>query len=125
MAARPQRVLVGYDGSSGARRALETAADLVGYGSTLAVVSVGQDAADDPEAALEDAREQMRDRRLPATYVLRRGDAVGELVDAARVLGANLLVVGATTQNGDRRHGLGAVSVDVVRCAPCAVLVVR
>ncbi len=125
MAARPQRVLVGYDGSTSAQRALEAAAGLVGYGSTLAVVSVGAAGADDAEAVLEDARKRLRERQLPVTYVSRRGDAADELLDAAQVLGANILVVGARTQNGSPRRGLGAVSGDVVRRAPCDVLVVR
>jgi nucleotide-binding universal stress UspA family protein len=127
MAARPQRVLVGYDGSSGARRALEAAASLVGYGSTLAVVSVAalEGGDHDDEHALEDARLRLRERQLPVTYASRRGDVADELVTAARALGANLLVVGATAENGARRHGLGTVSGDVVRRAPCDVLVVR
>jgi nucleotide-binding universal stress UspA family protein len=125
MAAQPRRVLVGYDGSSSGQRALEAAAALVGYGSTLAVVSVGALGGDDTEEVLDDARRRLRERRLPVTYLLRRGDAADELVDAVHVLGANLLVVGARTQNGRVRHGLGAVSGDVVRRAPCDVLVVR
>ncbi len=125
MAAQPRRVLVGYDGSSSAQRALEAAAAFVGYGSTLAVVGVGARIEDDAEAALEDARGRLRGRQLPVTYVSRRGDAADELVDAARTLGASLLVVGARTENGRQRPGLGAVSADVVRRAPCDVLVVR
>ncbi len=125
MPARPQRVLVGYDGSSSAQRALEAAVGLVGYGSTLAVVYVGARGDDDSEAALEDARARLQRRQLPVTYVSRRGDAADELVDAVQVLGASLLVVGARTQNGSLRPGLGAVSGDVVRRAPCDVLVVR
>jgi nucleotide-binding universal stress UspA family protein len=38
--ARSRRIMVGYDGSAAGRRALAAAADLVGYGSTLAVVTV-------------------------------------------------------------------------------------
>ena len=40
MAPRPRRIMVGYDGSDAATRALDVAADLVGYGSTLEVVAV-------------------------------------------------------------------------------------
>lgn len=35
MAARARSILVGYDGSEAARRALAAAADLSGYGSSL------------------------------------------------------------------------------------------
>jgi nucleotide-binding universal stress UspA family protein len=125
MAARPKRVLVGYDGSSSGRRALEAAAGLVGYGSTLAVVSVGARSRDDAEEWLEDARRRLQGRQLPVTYLPRRGDAANELLDAVETVGASLLVVGARTQNGHRGRELGAVSGDVVRRAPCDVLVVR
>ena len=40
MAARARKIMVGYDGSDASTRALDVAADLVGYGSTLAVVTV-------------------------------------------------------------------------------------
>jgi len=40
MAAQPRRIVVGFDGSDAAWRALDVAAGLTGYGSTLAVVSV-------------------------------------------------------------------------------------
>ena len=39
MAAQPRTILVGYDDSDAARRALDRAADLAGYGSRLTVVS--------------------------------------------------------------------------------------
>ena len=39
MAGSPRRIVTGYDGSEGSLRALDAAAELVGYGSTLVVVS--------------------------------------------------------------------------------------
>jgi nucleotide-binding universal stress UspA family protein len=118
MAARPQRVLLGYDGSNGAERALAAAASLVGYGSTLAVVTVASRAADSAEPSLSDARRRLLDLHVAATYVERRGDAADELVDAAQVLEADVLVVGARTQNGHLELVLGPVSADVVQRAP-------
>ena len=124
MAARSQRVLVGYDGSESAQKALDVAAAFVGYGSTLAVVSVSS-RGEVAELVLGDARRRLLERQLPATYVARFGDPGEELVDAARALGADVVIVGARTQNGHREVGLGPVSGDVVQRAPCDVLVVR
>jgi nucleotide-binding universal stress UspA family protein len=39
-AAVASRILVGYDGSEPAQRALDRAAELAGYGTTVTVVSV-------------------------------------------------------------------------------------
>ena len=124
MAARPKRVLVGYDGSASAQRALGAAAGLIGYGSTLAVVSVAPPGSESAQAPLDDAREQLLERHVSASYVLRRGDAGDQLVDAAQALDADLIVVGGRTRNG-HVFGLGRVSRDVVQHAPCDVLVVR
>lgn len=123
MALRPQRILVGYDGSETARRALDAAADLTGYGSTLAVVSVAD--GEPVHDILDDARERLLRRQVTALYVARRGDPADELVDVSRELGSDLIVVGRHTQNGLDPHAPGSVSSQVVRQAPCDVLVVR
>ena len=83
MAARPKRVLVGYDGSESARRALDAAAGLIGYGSTLAVASVAPAGSERAPAPLDDAREYLLERQVSASYVLRHGDVADQLVDAA------------------------------------------
>lgn len=134
MAAHPRRILVGYSGSEAARRALETAADLAGYGSTLAVVSVA--AADVDEALqadsvsgagrlLSEAHEQLLRRQVTARYLQPVGEPADRLLEAARELDADLLVVGRRDRNAPRRLVLGSVSAKVVRRCPCDVLVVR
>jgi nucleotide-binding universal stress UspA family protein len=123
MALRPQRILVGYDGSETAQRALDAAADLAGYGSTLAVVSVADGKTAD--GALDDARERLLRRQVTALYVSRRGDPADELVDVSRELESDLIVVGRRAQNGLHGPVPGSVSSQVVRQAQCDVLVVR
>jgi nucleotide-binding universal stress UspA family protein len=109
--ARSRRILVGYDGSDVGRRALDAAADLVGYGSTLTVVTV-QTGEVGPSAG-SDARDRLRIRHVEAHYHEQTGEPGEQLLDSARSLGADLVVVG------------GVVSGRVVRGAPCDVLVVR
>jgi nucleotide-binding universal stress UspA family protein len=124
MAATVRRVLVGYDGSESARLALDAAAALVGYGSTLTVAHVaplGEGARD----VLSDARERLLRLHVSARYLQLAGDAADELVDAVQVLGADLIVLGGRSQNGHLELGLGAVSGDVVGRAPCDVFVVK
>jgi len=122
VAAQPKNIVVGFDGSEGARRALEAAAHLIGYGSTLTVVSVDPSGAPTGRDALAEARDWLLNRLVTATYLSRFGDAGGELVAAANELGADLLVVGRRGRDGEPAPG--SVSAEVVRRAACDVLVV-
>ena len=122
MAAQPKSIVVGFDGSQGAWRALEEAAHLTGYGSTLTVVSVVPSAGPTEPAVLDQARAWLLDRLVTATYVHRVGDAADELVAAASELDADLLVVGRRSEDGEPAPG--SVSAEVVLRAVCDVLVV-
>ena len=120
--ARPRRILIGYDGSDAAGRALDAAADLVGYGSTLAVITV-RNGELSPSVCAE-ARAQLQRRHVEARYHEPRGEPAEQLVEAARELQADLVVVGRR----DRKPlwgPLGSVSSVVIRRAHCDVLVVR
>jgi nucleotide-binding universal stress UspA family protein len=61
---------------------------------------------------------------VSATYLQPVGDPAAELVDAARELEADLVVLGRRSRSL-RRLVLGSVSDAVLRRAPCDVLVVR
>jgi nucleotide-binding universal stress UspA family protein len=123
MAARPRTILVGYDGSESAQRALDTAADMAGYGSRLTVVTVRN--GDVGEGVAAAARRHLLDRHVAAGYLEPVGEAAETLIETATELGADLLVVGRREQNTARRLVLGSVSSKVVRRATCDVLVVR
>ena len=122
MSARSRRIVVGYDGSESSRRALDAAADLVGYGSTLSVVTItdGQVGS----WATGEARARLLVRNVDARYHEATGEAAEQLVEKASELCANLVVVGRRSR-GPLRSLLGSVSSRVVRQAPCDVLVVR
>lgn len=122
MAAQPRKIVVGFDGSDAAARALDVAADLTGYGSTLAVVSVRT--RDGDVGLAERAREQLLQRHVHARFHEPAGEAAEQLVAKAHELNADLLVVGRRSRN-PLRALLGSVSAKVVRRAPCDVLVVR
>lgn len=122
MAAHARRILVAYDGSKGAQRALDAAADLVGYGSTLAVVSVsGPGASSDRLVAR--AREHLLRRQIAALYLKPLGEPAEAIIETAHALEVDLVVIGR--RRGDLRRVVGSVSADVVRQARCDVLVVR
>jgi nucleotide-binding universal stress UspA family protein len=125
MAAQARRIVVGFDGSDAAWRALDVAAQLTGYGSTLAVVSVAREGNGSARGLLDAAHERLLQQRVPATYVDRVGEAAAELVSAARQLEADLVVVGRRGETSDGAPLPGSVSADVVRDADCDVLVIR
>jgi nucleotide-binding universal stress UspA family protein len=110
MAARSRRIVVGYDGSESSRRALDAAADLVGYGSTLSVVTVrnGEPAAE----VVKEARARLHARHVEAQYHETAGEWDEQLLEKASELGADLVVVGQRDRN-------------LVGRARCDVLVVR
>ena len=122
MALPARRIVVGYDGSDAARRALDAAADLAGYGSTLSVVTVQTGEVDGWISG--DARARLLQRHVEARYHETTGEPAERLVEKATELGADLLVVGRRSRS-PLRALLGSVSSRVVRRAACDVLVVR
>jgi nucleotide-binding universal stress UspA family protein len=122
MAAQPRRIVVAYDGSEASRRALDAAADLAGYGSTLSVVTVRNGEVD--AGVAREAREHLQQRHVQAAYHEPVGEAAELIVEAAQGVGADLVVVGRRDRR-PLRSLLGSVSSRVVRRAPCDVLVVR
>jgi nucleotide-binding universal stress UspA family protein len=134
------KILLAYDGSDDARRALGHAADLAaGTDSTVLVISVasphataGPGAADLYSLELEERRRQSREARdvlagrgILADSVAPTGDPGWAIVDEARRLGADLIVMGTRGRSTVTRLLLGSVSTSVLHHAPCDVLVVR
>jgi nucleotide-binding universal stress UspA family protein len=135
MALTAKNVLVAYDGSDGARLALDAAADLVGYGSTLTVVAVAGgrarngeapvDTVSDTRPVLEDARRRLARRHVDARTIAATGEPVSTLVEEAERRGSDLLVVSGRRRLSGGSPRLGSVSAGVVLHAGCDVLVVR
>ena len=124
MAAQPKRIVVAFDGTEGARRALDAAAQLMGYGSTMTVVSVLREGPPGEQDPLDDARNLLIARLITAHYPERMGDPADEIVGVAREIDADVIVVGRRGPRERNGSGPGSVSADVVRRAQCDVLVV-
>jgi nucleotide-binding universal stress UspA family protein len=135
-----RRVLLCYDGSEESKRALERVAELAGSVEVVVtVVSVAEPLYHErPYAGMVDPAEEQEHRRLldAATAELHsRGveaetlEPVGEpgeaIVEAARQLGAGLVVVGWRHHRLIQRLLFGSVTGEVVDEAPGDVLVVR
>jgi nucleotide-binding universal stress UspA family protein len=134
-------IVVGYDETPAANRALERAAELAGaFGSHIIVTSVAPivtsvgrsagpvDAADPPAEhvrELGDARSFLEGKGLTADYVPAVGHPAETIVQVADERKADLIVVG-TRELGVVGRLLGqSVSEGVVHKADCDVLIVH
>ena len=132
------KIVVGYDGSAAAKRALERAAALASDPSHVVVIAVAVPyprsgitipANRDPEEFrrraddLDVARGFLSSRGILAETLQARGNRAEVLVDASK--DADLVIVGSASLNRLQRLVLGSVSSQVVRDAACDVLVVR
>jgi nucleotide-binding universal stress UspA family protein len=134
-----KKIVVGYDGSDDAVRALEAAAELAGDGARITVVS----AIDIPEPAaratapaepeevaearkaLQDAGERLAKLGMRAELVEGFGSPATVIIDEAKARSADLIVVGTRGLAAAERLVLGSVSTKLVHEAPCSVLVAR
>jgi nucleotide-binding universal stress UspA family protein len=121
MSGRPRRILVGVDGSDASQRALDVAAALAGYGSSVAVVHVRED--EERTNVIDLARERLQRRQISARYLEPSGEAARGILDVARLTGVDLVVVGR--RRIAEPSCLGSVSSRVVAEAQCDVLVVQ
>ena len=133
-------IVVGFDGSPAAERALDRVAELAGDGERVVLVSattrlestgvVDEPILDSPSPAERDAllhrgAAALRERGVEPQSLAADGEPAEALVQAARDNDARLIVVGGTGSGYVARALLGSTAETVVRRAPCDVLVVR
>jgi nucleotide-binding universal stress UspA family protein len=136
-----QTIIVGYDGTDPAKRALERAVDLAkAFDSKLVITSVGAvttpaggrslgaDPQDEAEVVMGDlaaAKSYLDERGLTADYIDAVGHPADSIVAAAGDRNADLIVVG-TRELGFVQRMLGnSVSEGVSHRAHCDVLIVH
>ncbi|MEA2323330.1 MAG: hypothetical protein QOD81_3180 [Solirubrobacteraceae bacterium] len=134
------RILVGYDGSEPAKRALQRVADMAGPDDEVLVVAVAEmharavltegaqlDPSELPKRRrdLEEANAFLAERGVEAETILAQGEPGDAIVKIAHERDADLIVVGHRGMNALERILLGSVSSKVVHRAPCDVLVVH
>lgn len=134
-----RRLLLAYDGSDGAERALDALAGLHREGDVVTLVGVaegdplfghaGRLRSPDQEAqrrrGLEEAATRLAERGIAAELEVASGDAATAILDVAERSAADLIVMGTRGLGGAERWLIGSVSTKVLHHAPCSVLVVR
>lgn len=137
------RILLAYDDSPGARRALTTAVTLVtDQHATLTAVAVEAHLPHyaatvgevDEEHAVEEqackrwltaATAYADEHQLPIATEIRAGHPAQELIHAATAHDADLLVIGHSGHSAVWGRFVGTTAEKVSRHAPCSVLIVR
>lgn len=134
-----QNVVVGYDGSEESKRALERASALGRQGAKITVVaavslglhgprSMGALNEDEMRAereVLDAARNDLKTQGIDVQAIEGEGEPADVILEAAKEVKADLIVVGTRGRGAAKRALLGSVSTKVVHDADCDVLVVR
>ncbi|TMA10060.1 MAG: universal stress protein [Deltaproteobacteria bacterium] len=137
-----KKILLAYDGSDGAKLALERVAELakvtktelhmlaVGripeYAETMSEVEEAREQAKNfYSKIMEDAVESLRQRELEAKVHIDFGKPGDVILRIAEDLIVDLIVLGTKPHSALRRRFLGATVDKVVDHALCSVLVVR
>jgi len=133
-------IVVGFDGSPAAERALDRVAELAGDGGRVVLVSAStrlesvgvvdepileSPSSEERDVLLDRGAAVLRDRGIEPQVLAADGEPAEALVQAARDNDARLIVVGSTGSGFVARALLGSTAENVVRRAPCDVLVVR
>jgi nucleotide-binding universal stress UspA family protein len=133
-------IVIGFDGSPPAERALERAAELSGASGRVVIVTATvsvplKGVTDEPildspspgerDALLERAATTLRERGIEPSLVAAEAEPAQALVQAARDENADLIVVGGTGSGYVTRAIVGSTAENVVRQARCDVLIVR
>lgn len=137
-------IVVGTDGSDTAEEAVRQATDLArSEGASVHLVTaypdpqlirervVGSarattiDLREVAEALLVRASHRVNAEGIEVDHDAREGDPAGVLIDVARELHADLIVVGDRGRTGVQRFLLGSVPSKLAHHAPCSVMVVR
>lgn len=138
----PSNILVPTDFSDCAEHALDYASALgAKLGATVHLMNALGAALPELSVALTDAMirnlERVHQERLDqladprrsqvaiGSTIVKSGDARDAIIEAAQELDADLIVIGTHGRRGVSRLVLGSVAEDVMRRAPCPVLLVR
>jgi len=139
------KILLAYDGSSHADKAMERAAVITGKSNAdLTVISVTPDLClpegelsmeqcdriteafnKEAEGALKKMADALSAQGIKTRTVIENGQPVDKILETAESIGADLIVIGSRGRRGAKRILLGSVSSKVAEYAKCDVLIVK
>ena len=133
------KMLIAYDGSDGAKRALDLAASLAKHDDVVSVVSVAEgiplfgyasalpspEQEEDRQGQLVEAARVLTAHGIASSLVRRSGDPATAILELAAELDVDLVVLGTRGRSSVERWLIGSVSSKVLHHAHCSVLVAR
>ncbi len=132
------RILVGYDGSEGARKAVDRAATMAKEGDEVVLVFVVpptkmvEFTGFDTDLTVERAQEMLdevvnslEDSGIAVSSVVKEGNVAKEIIDLGARLECDLIVVGSHGLSKVGAFALGDVAEEVAKKASRPVLLIR
>jgi nucleotide-binding universal stress UspA family protein len=120
---KTRRILVAYDGTPSARRALQRAAAMHREGDDVSVIHVVNHG-EDHDGHLEEARSLLAERGIEAAPIEAAGNPARAICVTAERDGYDTIVVGRRNRRDAGLLLLGSVAARVVSGATCDVVVV-
>ncbi|PLX50275.1 MAG: universal stress protein [Desulfobulbaceae bacterium] len=137
-------ILIAHDGSAHADKALLEAGKMgVLMAAKLTVMTVAQDLClsedisdseskfiteslfSEAEGVMKKVSADLAAKGIKAEIVIKVGNPAEKIIDTAKEIGADLIVVGSHGRHGAQRFFLGSVSAKVLEHAPCHVLIIK
>ncbi len=119
------KILVAYDGSAFATRALISGANIAQQMHLPLTVITVSDETGSGENILSKASESLKDRDITYDKILESGEEVSVLVDFCKEGSYDLLVMGAYGHSKIRELIIGNTTIQILRKVNCAVLLCR
>jgi len=137
------KILIAHDGSAHADKALQEASKMaVLMAAELTIMTVAPDLCltevsdsecklitdslySEAEGSMKKVAAELAAKGIKAEIVIQDGHPAEKIIDTAKEIGADLIVVGSHGRHGAKRFFLGSVSAKIVEHAPCHVLVIK
>lgn len=138
-----KRILVAHDGSKLSDKALKRGVDMaVLFGSSLTVLTVIPELyltelsdidrgrimdalTDETTIFMEKIRSSLAGKSIEAKTITRQGMPAEKILETAKKMKIDLIIVGSHGRHGAKKFLLGSISSKVVEYATCPVLVVK
>lgn len=118
------RILIAYDGSEAAQRAIEAGANIAKLQASKVDVLTVADNPDDAVEPQEEAKKYLAPYRLKASFFIEPGRPWQAIAAHARKINAELIVMGAFGTNRIRELIFGSTTMNVLEKAECPILLV-